>query len=386
MIKGNDFIIFSDDWARHPFSCQHIMRRFLPENRLLWVQTIGMRRPQLTPYDLWRSIQKIMSFMGIRRRPNEPLPFNLTTLSPFMLPFGNSLVRASNRRSVIRMVRRVLAELKFRDPILLTTLPNAADYLHAFGERAAIYYCVDDFTRWPGVNERLVIEMEQRLLSGVDLLVCSSDELAAQKRRPGLSTAILSHGVDFEHFAQAGMCAAGVEQFSKPVIGYFGLLGDWVDIELIELIARRFSGGTVLLIGSIVADKSRVFNLPNVESYGPVEYADLPRRVAQMDVLILPYRTRGRGPTITPLKLREYLATGKPVVSTALPEAIRMKPWVRIAETPTEFVSQIEEALTEPLPSSERLQDLLRRESWEAKAEKMAELISEALLKKSRVI
>jgi hypothetical protein len=106
MIKNHDFIVFSDDWGRHPFSCMHIMKRFLPFNRILWVNTVGMRLPKLTFYDLRRSIEKIGSWFG-RSTSREELPANLTVISPVMIPFNNLAgVRKLNRMSVIRAVKK----------------------------------------------------------------------------------------------------------------------------------------------------------------------------------------------------------------------------------------------------------------------------------------
>lgn len=388
MLTNRDIIVFSDDWGRHPFSCQHIMGQFLPGNRLIWVNTIGMRRPRLTPHDLGRSIQKLRSFMAPPAEGGEKLPANLTILNPFMLPFGNRAVRALNRRSVIAAVRGKMAELGFREPLLLTTLPNAADYLGAFGERLAVYYCVDDFTRWPGVNERLVREMEGKLLRGVDLLICSSPELADLKRVPGLATEILPHGVDAEHFARAGVTPPPPVPYGdtlrRPVIGYFGLLGEWVDRELLELIARTWPGGTLLLVGTVVADLTRIRALGNVVCPGPVPYADLPEHIAAMDLLILPYLTGGRGQSITPLKLREYIATGKPVVTTDIPECRLYGSVIHVAGTVEEFLEGVRAALSEGDRRGAERKRAVAGETWRDRAETMSGFLTRELARKGR--
>jgi glycosyltransferase involved in cell wall biosynthesis len=374
MLSGQDFIVFSDDWGRHPFSCQHLMRQFLPHNRVIWVHTVGMRRPRLTLYDLKRSIQKLRSFTT----SSDPvdLPRNLTTLSPVMLPFGNPLVRRFNRDSVVRTVRRKMAELEFHDPILLTTLPNATDYLGAFEEKAAVYYCVDDFTLWPGVNRRLVAEMEEKLLAGVDLLVCSSPELARLKQRDGLRTEVIPHGVDFEHFARAGSppceTVPALAGLKKPAIGYFGLLGEWVDLPLLEEITRRHPEWTLVLIGTVVADTTRLAAYPNVLFTGPISYDRLPDHVAYLDALILPYLTEGRGQSITPLKLREYIATGKPVVTTDIPECRLYQDVINIATSHNEFVAALERAILEGDARSRGMREAVKGDDWTNRAEMLS--------------
>jgi len=381
MIRNRDFIVFSDDWGGHPFSCRHLMRQFIPRNRALWVHTVGMRRPRLTLYDLKRSVQKLRSFTG--RSDAVELPAGLTTLSPAMLPFGSPLVRRFNRDSVVRTVRRKMKELGFRDPILLTTLPNAADYLGAFGEKATVYYCVDDFTLWPGVNRPLVAEMEERLLSRADLLVCSSPELARLKQRNGLMTEIIPHGVDFEHFARTG--SRGCEPIpplaglGKPAIGYFGLLGEWVDLPLLELIAKRHPEWTLVLIGTVLADITRLATYPNVLFTGPIPYDRLPAHVSYLDALILPYLTEGRGHSITPLKLREYIATGKPVVATVIPECRLYQDVIRIATSHEEFLAALASAVVEGDEKSGERREAVSRDGWNNRAEMLSGLLDSIL-------
>ena len=384
MLTGKNFIVFSDDWGRHPFSCQHLMRQFLPFNRALWVHTVGMRRPSLSLYDLRRSIQKLGSFI-VRDEPVN-LPDNLDTLSPVMFPFGNRLIRSFNRHSLLRTVRRRVAELGFKGPILLTTLPNAAEFLGELNEKLIVYYCVDDFLRWPGVNRSLVEEMEERLLSRADLLVCSSSELATLKHRNGLNTKILPHGVDFDHFSRTACPQPGLvpalEGLSRPRIGYFGLLGEWVDIQLLELLASKNPGWSFVFMGSVIADTDRLRSLPNVLFTGPVPYERLPEYVSYLDVLILPYKTSGRGHSITPLKLREYLATGKPVVATAIPECKLYEKVVAIASSHKEFLTGVEQALAEGTSRALERRSTVANETWRDRAEVMSSFISDSLAMK----
>jgi glycosyltransferase involved in cell wall biosynthesis len=277
-----------------------------------------------------------------------------------------------------------MVEMGFRDPLLLTTLPNAVDYLGAFAEKAAVYYCVDDFTLWPGVNRRLVADMEARLLKRINLLVCSSQELANIKQCEGLRTEIIPHGVDIEHFARAGApprepipVLTGIR---KPTIGYFGLLGEWVDLALLEKIVRRHPEWTLVLMGTVVADTTRLAAYPNVLFTGPIPYERLPDHVAYLDTLILPYLTEGRGHSITPLKLREYIATGKPVVSTSIPECCLYQDVISIAASHDEFDAELERAVVEGDVRMRERREAVKGDDWSSRAEMLSAFIERILM------
>jgi glycosyltransferase involved in cell wall biosynthesis len=228
--------------------------------------------------------------------------------------------------------------------------------------------------------------MERRLLEKADILFCSSPELAAIKKRAGLRTEILPHGVDYDHFSRCISNKHGniapLAGHSRPVIGYFGLLGEWVDAAILENIAQSHPDWSLLLMGKVEADTRRLALLPNVRFTGPVPYGELPDYVAHVDVLVLPYHIEGRGQTITPLKLREYIATGKPVVSTAVPECVQYSPQIAIAG-PEEFVNAVERALCEPPGTGIIRQQIVAGESWAIRAEFLSRCIGEALEEKS---
>jgi glycosyltransferase involved in cell wall biosynthesis len=390
LLTNKDIIVISDDWGRHPFSCQHIMKHFLPQNRLLWVQTIGMRRPKLNFNDAKRSVQKLRSYFSRPVSQGKRFPDNLTVVDPFMLPFGNSLVRAVNRRSVIRAVRCMMNKLDFKKPIVITTLPNAADYLGSFGETVSVYYCVDEFSEWPGVNKQLVANMERKLLRQVDLVVAVSEGLRRNKNPAnGSSVRLLTHGVDAEHFSRAtkktsnDMAILAMGGIPEPIVGYFGLFDERSDQKMLEHLLKKRPDWSLVVIGKAAVGCERLSRYPNFHYREAVSYDDLPDFVSYFSVCILPYVRSVLTDNINPLKLKEYLATGKPIVSTALPEAIKLAPLVRIAGNPTEFVNEVESSIIGSSASLEEIQVQLRGESWEAKAECFAAMIAEAKQAKS---
>jgi glycosyltransferase involved in cell wall biosynthesis len=384
MIKNRDFIVFSDDWGRHPFSCMHIMKRLLPYNRILWVNTVGMRLPKLTYYDFRRSIEKMGSWFG-RSTSREELPANLTVISPVMIPFNNLAgVRKFNKMSVVRAVRKEMVRLGIKQPLLLTTLPTASDYLRAFDEVVDIYYCVDEYSKWPGAAKEVLEHMESDLVRKVDLIVTTSEELQRTNRSETCPTYLLTHGVDIEHFEKAKELTPHhlFEGLNKPVIGYFGLIDGHVDIGLLEFLMKEKPEWSFIFIGPVKVDINNLRGHKNSHIFPPVPYLDLPKYLAGLDVCILPYKVNELTRYSNPLKLKECLAAGKPVVSTALPEVVKLKGVVRVGFGKEEFMAQVSDALTSPFNRTVA-DKVLQGEDWSIKAEKMSCYIEEAIKRKN---
>ena len=381
MMQGRDFIVISDDWGRHPFSCQHIMSHFMPHNRVLWVNTIGLRLPRLSLYDAGRALGKLRSWA----RPSSPpdMPEGLKIISPVMLPLGPwKPVRAFNSHSVVRDVRRAAASWGLRDPILLATLPNAADYVGRLGESLVVYYCVDEFTVWPGMNlPHMVRHMENALMQRADLVVAVSDALQRDKGNGRTPTRLLTHGVDVAHFRAAAAPQPRPEalrDISGPVIGFYGLIDAHMDVEMVAALLDARPDWTVLLIGTRRIPLDVLERRPNFRWLPAVPYAELPQYAAHFDVAIIPYRVNEHTCTANPLKLREYLATGKPVVTAPMPEVFRFAGHIRIAGTPEDFVAATVAALDDrPVPEV-RLAGLAG-ESWHDKAASLSLWMEEVL-------
>jgi glycosyltransferase involved in cell wall biosynthesis len=154
------------------------------------------------------------------------------------------------------------------------------------------------------------------------------------------------------------------------VIGYFGLMSpDWVDVPVLEATARHFAGGSVVLIGKVAMDLGPLTKLPNVHVLGRKAYETLPPYCKGFDVAVIPFPVSEVTLNANPLKAREYLAAGLPVVSTPIPE-VEVLGTCGIGRTPTEFVRRVEEALADPGPSAAR-SEAMRTEGWAARLEEV---------------
>jgi glycosyltransferase involved in cell wall biosynthesis len=168
---------------------------------------------------------------------------------------------------------------------------------------------------------------------------------------------------------------AELASLPKPVIGYFGLMADdWIDIDLMVHVAQHFATGSMVLLGKVTADLSRLVALPNVHLLGRKPFETLPRYCKGFDVAINPFPINEVTLNSNPLKVREYLAAGLPVVSTRIPE-VEVISQVRVADTKEAFVEAIAEALGDAGPSKAR-SDSMRAETWEAKADEVRRAVA----------
>jgi glycosyltransferase involved in cell wall biosynthesis len=198
------------------------------------------------------------------------------------------------------------------------------------------------------------------------------------------SAAFSPHGVDFELFARAALPATVVPEraaaLRPPVIGFFGLLADWIDVELLAFLAKQRPEWTLLLIGHVATDVRELDSLPNVVFVGPQPYETLPGWAKSFSVAVMPYRLNRQVLNANPLKLREYLATGKPVVSVPTPEITRFAPHVRLASSPESFLAEIEAALREDSPErSVARQESVRGLGWDTRAAEVLQIVAEVL-------
>lgn len=372
------FVVFSDDWGEHPSSCQHLFRHVSERRSVLWLNTVGMRTPTLTWSDLRKACQKVARMVGGGPSPSAPSGgVRPTVRQPFMLPFtGVAGVRDFNRFSVVRTIRKAGGALDLRSPIVVTTVPNACDYVSHLGARRVVYYCVDDFSTWPGLQHDLVRRMESDLINRTDVLLATSQHLYRRLAATGKPVHLLTHGVDLELFSREAPeeheCLRGIP---RPRVGYFGLFDERSDQQLIAAVAARMPEVAFVITGPVVTDVERLRQLPNIHFTGPVRYETLPALIRGLGVLVIPYAVNEASNSISPLKMKEYLATGRPVVSTPLTEALLQRPHIAIAASVEEWHAALVEGLSVEVTARRRaMLEILRGESWAEKAARFIDI------------
>lgn len=375
-------IVFADDWGRHPSSSQHLIRELLPQYPTLWVNTVGTRKPRLSRSDLARAMGVVANWFTPQGEPRgkaAETPHGLKVIAPMMYPgYRRSWQRSWNRRSVARAVQHEL--IPGHRHIVITTLPITAELVGRLQSDQWIYYCVDDYSQWPGVDHAVMDAMERDLVAKVDQHIAVSSTLTDRLQNMGATPTYLEHGVDAAQWASPDLHSTMSPHWpgdDKPIALFWGLLdsrmnNDWV----MRLLANDKT--RVILAGPLEKAEDLGMSAVRCILTGRIPFDDLPAHAAASQVLIMPYIDAPVTRAMQPLKLKEYLATMKPVVVRDLPST---RPWADccdLASTADEFVRLVQERIKTGTPP-EQIEARKRRlagESWTSKAAQFAELIN----------
>jgi glycosyltransferase involved in cell wall biosynthesis len=371
-------VAFAKDWHEDPTSNHHVLRELAKTRRVLWLNSIGTRTPKLSSgRDLGKMRRKLVE---VTRGPVN-VENDLFVFSPLVLPFPHSAAARRVNRGVLRATIRLLTRrLGMNDFQLWTFLPNVADYVGTLGESVSVYYCVDEWSLFSYLDREETIAAERVLLEKVDCVFAINEPLADSKRAFKAETHVAPHGVDHSLFARALDASTKVPddiaKLPKPVLGFYGTLRDWVDLDLIADVARARPSWSIALIGQQLDDVGPVRGLPNVHLLGRKPHAELPAYCKGMDVGLIPYRIDERMTFVNPIKLREYLSAGLPVVSTPVPEVRRYDRWCAIADSSAAFIAAIEKALATESSRQER-SSAMAHEAWPARVARVAAIVDD---------
>ncbi|MDA0991901.1 MAG: glycosyltransferase [Verrucomicrobia bacterium] len=376
--------------ADNPTSKHQIARALVAQgHRVLWIEGAGMRRPSFgSGADRGRIRRKVAAaFRGAQSQPMPNATGALWILSPLLVPLpGLAWVRALNGLLFRAAARRWASRLGFQQPTLINYVPVLAGMMRGWREHGGVvvYHCVDRWDQFAMYDSTVMARMDAACRAQADLVVASSADLLAHCRRDHQRVYLVSHGVSYEHFA-APLRAATARPSdlpAGPVIGFFGLLSEWVDQTLLLQLAASQPQAQVVLIGMADVAVDALKNVANIHLLGPRPFAQLPDYVSHFDVGVIPFVVNELTRAVNPIKLREMLAAGCRVVATALPEVAataRDDGAVVVADNHQAFIDAVGTMLAHPPTAAARraLSERMASETWEAKTREIVQLIQE---------
>ncbi|MCL2725362.1 MAG: glycosyltransferase family 1 protein [Polyangiaceae bacterium] len=346
----------------------HLMSRCAREHRVFFVEEpiFDADAPRLEVFEAQPSLQVVVPH----------------------LPPGRSLGAVDVMLS--ELVDGLVARERMRSPLLWLYTPMAVPFAKELDRAAVVYDCMDELSLFHGAPPELV-QRERDLFAMADVVFTGGHGLWEKKKEHHPNVHAFPSSVDAAHFGKArGTLEEPSDQRSvpHPRLGFFGVLDERFDIPLIRESARARPDWHFILVGPVVKiDPATLPALPNIHYLGPKSYDELPSYLAGWDVAIMPFARNESTRYISPTKTLEYLAAGKPVVSTSIRDVVRTfadKKLVRIADRADHFVAEITQALSQrgtPLEEAWRtaVDDLLSQTSWDRTWARMHALIERAI-------
>ena len=379
MNRKPPILYFGNDWfTENRTSSHHIARWLSREYSVYYVECPGLRAPQGSSRDIKKIAQKLSRSL----RGPVSVPEGLKVKTLFQIPFHRfASIRWLNSRLISASVWWLRWREGIKNPISWFTVPHVPSLVGSMGEEVSVYYCTDDHGSMPGVNERAVRAMDDETTRRASLVFVTSDTLLERKRSLNPNVFVSPHGVHVEHFGQAQDETLPVPEEMKemphPIVGLYATIGPWIDLDLIGFLAEQRPNWTFVLIGRLACSADHLINRSNVHFLGKRAYEDLPAYGRQFDAAIIPYRLVPQVYHANPLKLREYLAMGKPIVSVRTPEIEKYADVVEIADSREDFLLRLDTVLSGPDSADLRHQRMSRvaPESWENRLQAVHETV-----------
>ena len=363
-MKGETILcVATRRWASLWRDSQQIMSRLATQNRILYFEP-GRNPDRPVIAEMGHNLPNFFRFTPETVRKNviviptpSSLPYARRHLPRLVSRLWLPLVAHLNGSTLIMTIRRAMRRLNVKSPILWLYEPRDIDLAGKFGEKLVCYYNYDEYPEFTqNVRIRdMLRDYDNRMTQRADVVFATSRGQYERRRKLNPDTYFIPNGVNFELFNRAldhnTPIPHEVSNLKRPIIGFAGWLGYQVDADLLIHVAQQFPDATLLLIGpdNLPNDERRrcLHSLPNVVFCGQKDVHELPAYLKAFDVALIPYVIGGHTLTVYPLKLHEYLAAGRPVVTTGLPELRAFTGVVRIGENYDHFVEQVRAAISD---------------------------------------
>lgn len=392
MLKNQDIVCISSiDWDFIWQGHQEIMSVLAKNgNRVLFIENTGVRSPGIR--DIPRIKKRIHDYFlgvkGIRKELD-----NLYIFSPLVLPFPYSrIARRINKILLSSILQRWMKVMDFADPIVWTFLPTGItlDIIDNLNHKLVVYYCIDSFSVSSSPAKK-IRPTEKKLLKKADLVFVTSKALYDYCAQYSNKVSIFAFGVSIGNFEKARLTDSAVPNelkcINKPIVGYVGGIHKWIDQGLVKSLAETSPEYSFVFVGPIQTDISLLQGIKNIYFLGNRDHQELPYLIKNFSVTIIPYLVNAYTKNVYPTKLNEYLAMGKPIVSTDLPEIRifnkRYTDLVYVGRNSDEYRECIELATKEDSQIlKERRIKIAHENSWYSRIEQMSRVIKVSVNKK----
>ncbi len=339
----------------NPSCTTHIMKRLAEKNKVLYVNPFssdilaGVKRKKGLGVRITRKLKSLTKYL---RHPQK----NLYVFSPIFLPIqGKSWIDAMNNLLLKLQLKTICYFLGISKPLLWLENVRAAAMISWLNPSLKLYHVSDLFVDDSyTTNRQLQHQSEKQICDESDLVICVSKELCTRKQTRRDNVFYIPHGVDFELFQEAahkGQWLKELANVPKPIAGYFGTLTAYNDIELLEYCAKRLRNVSFVFAGQITGgDYSGLKRLDNVYFLGRLPYEKIPQLCASFDVCLLQWKMSEWIRCCNPLKMFEYMASGKPIVSVPIEEAKQYSDIISIAHSKERFAEAIRWELQNDTP------------------------------------
>jgi glycosyltransferase involved in cell wall biosynthesis len=386
VLKGLDIVCLStQDWSGLWTRKQRFMQMFARNNRVLYIESpVHLLGLDVLPSDPTRA----MRFLQGPREVETNL--HVATL-PLLLPaFQMSrIINRVNHTIVGRYLKKWTRALGFEKPLLWIYTPFSAPVVDQIAHRGIVYECVDEFRAARGfVRANVIGSMEDELLGRANVTIVTQENLIAHRAAICPNTFCIPNGADTDLFRRVIQNDTPpppeIDKLPRPRLGFVGHVHYWLDLKLIRFLALKRPAWSFVFVGPVapLADMAAVKGIPNVHFLGRQPRERVPAFVKAMDCCLNPYVTGTLAEHCSPLKLYEYIAAGKPIVSTDMPEARKFPDCVRVAGSYEEFLEQCDSAI-QSLPESsqtiEHRMNIASEHSWDKRFAKVNEVVDGVL-------
>lgn len=394
MLSGNSFIYFGPEkWDGLWRNRHQLMTRFAKNNRVLYIEP-RMRLKKLRTLMSKGEIQWSSLINDYKRNRISKYNKNLYIYhSPIFAPVSDRF--PLNKVTVFfwkTILKKTLKRLGFTDPIIWFSRPSMVELLGGWNEKLIIYHVVDEYQAYSMnrvVKKSTMSEFERRMLAKADLVIVVSPKLFENKKAFNNETYLVPNAVDYKIYSKAMDSNTTppdeMLRLTRPIIGYSGLVAGKLDFKLLNLLSRIKSNWSIVLIGTIDArhcseDIQKLKQAKNVYLLGNKDISQVPNYIKMFDVCLAPYRVNEHSHNMSPLKIYDYLAAGKPIVTTDFPAARSFDKVIYVSESRKQFIQYVEQALAEHDPSLKlKRQKIASQNTWDDRIEQISQLIQSRL-------